>query len=214
MKDDNTRIIDSFHKIYYEGLPGNGEIFAKTHWMGYPCLKCPLDMWIYQEIIHQVKPDLILETGTHAGGSALFMAHMLDIMGRGEVISFDISDDFERPLHPRIRYVTGSSTDPNLLEEVLKSRGEEKIMVVLDSDHSQAHVSKELELFAPLVTVGSYLIVEDTNVNGHPAYESFGPGPYEAVELFLAVNRDFEVDYTCEKFLMTFNPKGYLKRMR
>ncbi len=214
MTDDNRRIIDGFHKIYYEGLPGNGEIFAQTHWMGYPCLKCPLDMWIYQEIIHQVQPDLILETGTNAGGSALFMAHMLDIIGNGEVISFDISDDFERPAHPRIRYVKGSSDDSTLLREVLKGRGEEKRMVVLDSDHSQVHVSKELELFAPLVTVGSYLIVEDTNVNGHPAYESFGPGPYEAVENFLNVNRDFEVDTTREKFLMTFNPNGYLKRIR
>jgi cephalosporin hydroxylase len=87
-------------------------------------------------------------------------------------------------------------------------------MVILDSDHSQSHVEKELKLFAPLVTLNSYLIVEDTNINGHPAYPSFGPGPYEAVETFLRTNDNFEVDSSREKFLMTFNPKGYLKRVR
>lgn len=214
MNEKLREVINSFHKLYYQGLPGDGEIFSKTRWMGYPCLKCPLDLWVYQEIIHEIQPDLILETGTNAGGSALFMAHMLDVIGRGEIISFDISDNFERPTHPRIRYVTGSSCDAALVSKIMQGSTAGVRMVVLDSDHSEEHVAKELQIFAPLVSVGSYLIVEDTNINGHPTYEAFGPGPYEAVEQFLRVNNDFKVDLEREKFLMTFNPRGYLKRVK
>jgi len=84
---------------------------------------------------------------------------------------------------------------------------------VLDSDHSKSHVLNELNLLAPYVSLGSYIIVEDTNINGHPSYPSFGEGPYEAVEEFLESTRNFTVDYSKEKFLMTFNPNGYLKRI-
>jgi cephalosporin hydroxylase len=85
-------------------------------------------------------------------------------------------------------------------------------MVILDSDHSQAHVAKELELFAPLVSVGQYLVVEDSNINGHPVYPSFGPGPYEAIEQFLRQNVSFSPDKSREKFLVSWNPNGYLRR--
>ena len=85
---------------------------------------------------------------------------------------------------------------------------------ILDSDHTEAHVSRELELLAPYVTPGSYLIVEDTNINGHPTYPTFGPGPYEAVSTFLRAHPEFVVDTAREKFLMTFNPGGFLRRVR
>jgi cephalosporin hydroxylase len=87
-------------------------------------------------------------------------------------------------------------------------------MVVLDSDHSEAHVLQEIRRYSPLVQVGDYLVVEDTNVNGHPAYPGFGPGPMEAVEKFLAESSEFAVDARCERFLLTMNPRGYLKRVR
>ncbi len=86
-------------------------------------------------------------------------------------------------------------------------------MVILDSDHSQAHVARELEILAPYVTPDSYLIVEDTNINGHPTYPSFGPGPFEALERFIADHPEFVVDSSREKFLLTFNPKGFLRRL-
>ena len=118
------------------------------------------------------------------------------------------------PYHPRIAYITGSSGDGRLIESVLGSRPTETRLVILDSDHATHHVLQELRLLAPYVSVGSYLIVEDTNVNGHPAWPEFGSGPYEAVEEFLQANSNFAVDSSREKFLMTFNPRGFLKRLR
>jgi cephalosporin hydroxylase len=88
------------------------------------------------------------------------------------------------------------------------------LIALLDSDHSQAHVSRDLDLLSKYVSVGSYLVVEDTNINGHPTFRRFGPGPYEPVRGFLCRSDEFEVDRTREKFLMTFNPMGFLKRVR
>jgi cephalosporin hydroxylase len=181
--------------------------------MNVPCLKCPLDLWIYQEILVDIEPDLILETGTHMGGSTLFMAHVLDAIGKGQIITIDVRDDLPRPTHPRIRYVTGSSADPELVDELFACRSDETRLIVLDSDHSKRHVLAELNLLAKHASVGSYVIVEDTNVNGHPALEGFGPGPWEAVAEFLENNDEFVADEAREKFLLTFNPRGYLKRI-
>jgi cephalosporin hydroxylase len=132
----------------------------------------------------------------------------------GEVITIDILENDSRPRHPRIRYVTASSTDQSRIRPLLDARppGETRL-VVLDSDHSKAHVAGELALYAPYVSVGSYLIVEDTNVNGRPVLPDFGPGPAEAVADFLAASRAFVADTAREKSLLTFNPGGYLKRI-
>jgi len=212
--DNEQQIIDQFHDLYYRGTAGESEIYLRTTWMGVPCQKCPLDMWMYQEILVEVRPQLIVETGTHRGGSALFMAHMLDLLGQGEVITIDTEARDDRPPHPRITYVQGSSADAQLIGGLLADRRPEVRVVVLDSDHTQAHVREELSLLAPYVSVGSYLIVEDTNINGPPTLPTFGPGPYEAVTEFLAEHSEFVLDPTREKFLMTFNPRGYLRRVR
>ena len=206
--------VHDFHNLYYNGPQGEGRIYDRTRWMNVPCEKCPLDLWIYQEIIAEIRPDLIIETGTRFGGSALFMAHVLDVLAKGEIITIDIDASVARPSHPRIRYVHGSSADTALIESALGRRPEREVrMVVLDADHTKAHVLAELGLLAPYVSTGSYLIVEDTNVNGHPAFPEFGAGPYEAVEEFLGTHHEFAVDETREKFLMTFNPRGYLRRI-
>lgn len=212
MNQDERHIVDVFHNLYYNGPQGGGYTHLNTYWMGVLCQKCPLDLWIYQELIFEQRPDLIVETGTHSGGSALFLAHLCDLLGHGEVVSIDI-ETRPRPVHPRIRYILGSSGDPAIVEQALSAyKAKENILVILDSDHSERHVLRELELLAPLVKVGGYLIVEDTNINGHPTYPEFGPGPYEAVGKFLAANPHFEIDHAREKFMMTFNPRGYLKR--
>jgi cephalosporin hydroxylase len=205
------KTIELFHNLYYNGLPGDNPIYTRTTWMGAPCQKCPLDMWIYQEIISEIKPDLIIETGAYRGGSALFIAHMMDLLDKGEIITIDI-DDLPRPQHPRIRYVHGSSSDSGLIHSLLSGRPPETRMVILDSDHAKTHVLKELELLSPYVSKGSYLIIEDTNINGHPTFPAFGDGPWEAVDEFLASNSQFAIDREREKFLITFNPRGYLKR--
>lgn len=141
------------------------------------------------------------------------MAHILDLLENGEVLTIDIDNLISRPQHPRITYVHGSSVDPELIESLLADRRDEVRLVVLDSDHSKAHVLQELDLLAHYVSVGSYLIVEDTNINGHPTFPTFGDGPYEALEEFLETHKEFAVDETREKFLLTFNPRGYLRRI-
>ncbi len=214
MTPEERAVVDAFHRLYYDGPAGEGRVHHRTSWMGTPCLKCPLDLWAYQEILAEVKPDLVVETGTHLGGSALFLAHVLDLLGRGEIVSIDILERPGRPPHPRIRYVTGSSADPGLVAALFADRPpSETRLVILDSDHSKAHVSRELALLSPYVSVGSYLIVEDSNVNGHPVLPGHGPGPSEAVAEFLAFHGGFVRDLSREKFLLTFNPGGYLKRV-
>ena len=182
-------------------------------WMGVVCEKCPLDLWIYQEILGELHPDLIVETGTRFGGSALFLAHMLDILGRGHIVTIDIDDTIRRPQHRRITYVHGSSGDGNVVEPAIAPHLGGTTLVILDSDHSKAHVKKEMTLLARHVTLGSYLIVEDSNINGHPAAPGWGEGPWEAVDEFQKTHHEFLIDRSREKFLLTFNPRGFLKRI-
>jgi len=206
--------IHSFHKLYYDSGQ-NGGTWSNTRWMGVPILKCPLDLWIYQEILFEIKPQLIIECGTFSGGSALFLAHLCDLIGYGEIVSIDIEQHNQRPQHPRISYWCGSSISEQILERVRqKASDRSPVLVILDSDHRANHVLQELRLYNSLVTPGSYVIVEDTNVNGHPVASDFGPGPMEAVQAFLNENHDFSVDTECEKFGLTFNPSGYLKRVQ
>jgi cephalosporin hydroxylase len=200
---------DRFHVAYYDSEVWKDD----TRWFGVPAQKCPLDLWIYQELLFQLRPDLVIETGTASGGSAHFLASVMDLLRRGRVLTIDIETIEGRPEHERIRYVTGSSLDEEI---VAASRAEasdaETVMVVLDSAHDMEHVLAELHAYSTLVTPGSYLIVEDTNVNGHPVLPAHGPGPQEAVDQFLAQTESFEVDHSREKFLLTFNPRGYLQR--
>ncbi len=115
---------------------------------------------------------------------------------------------------PRITYLLGSSVSEEIVGRVAaEAEGQAPILVILDSDHRKEHVLAELGRYAPLVTTGSYLIVEDTNLNGHPVEPDFGPGPTEAVEEFLADRSDFTVDRSKEKLYLTFNPGGYLKKV-
>jgi cephalosporin hydroxylase len=193
--------------------------WRKTHWMGVPVLKLPSDLWIYQEIIWDTRPDLIVETGTDSGGSALFFANLFDLMGTdGRVITVDISrhpDGY--PEHRRVEFITQSSTMPETLATIRsRIRPTDRVMVILDSDHSEAHVRRELALYSPLVSPGCFLVVEDTDVNGHPVYRTHGPGPMEALVDFLASGSglDFKSDLgKDEKFGFTFHPKGWLRRV-
>jgi cephalosporin hydroxylase len=213
---DEREIADRFHELYYTKRVGPGRhlIWEQTKWMGYPVLKTPADLWIYQEILFEVKPDLVIETGTYASGTTLFLAHLMDLMGKGRVVSIDVQELSVRARHERITYLTGSSADPLVARAAAAHVVPGKTcLVILDSDHSRAHVAQELLLFAPFVSVGSYLIVEDSNVNGHPVYPSFGPGPYEAISEFLREHPSFVPDKSREKFLVSWNPNGYLRRM-
>jgi cephalosporin hydroxylase len=209
-KNDGSSVVDSFHRLYYDSRE---QTWGNTFWLGHHVLKCPLDLWIYQELLFEVRPALIVETGTYLGGSALFLASICDLLGHGEVVTIDADVREGRPDHPRITYLTGSSTSRSIVHNVReRARGMAPVMVILDSDHRQKHVANELAAYAPLVTPGSYLIVEDTNINGHPVDSEHGPGPFEAVEEFLDRHDEFARDPSREKLLLTFNPGGFLQR--
>ncbi|MFZ5433330.1 MAG: CmcI family methyltransferase [Calditrichota bacterium] len=210
---DHQTVVDAFHELYYSRASEN--TWQNTRWLGVSAFKCPLDMWIYQEIIHEQQPDVIVECGTCLGGSALFLASLCDLMGTGRVITIDIDPPDGKPEHSRITYLQGSSTSPAILTQLGNLiKKTDNVLVILDSDHHRDHVLNELRIYSPLIPVNGYIIVEDTNVNNHPVSPDFGPGPMEAVDTFLGENRDFVVDASREKYMMTFNPRGYLKRIR
>ena len=190
------------------------DAWTDTTWLGAQALKNPLDLWIYQEIMVETRPELIVETGTYRGGSAFYLASICDLLGAGEVLSVDVEplrDDY--PAHPRITYLGGrSSTDPEVVAEVRGRAAGKRTLVVLDSDHSQAHVEAELAAYAEIVPVGCYLIVEDSNIG--QIRKDLLPGPLEAIESFVAGTDEFEIDRAREKFLITQNPSGYLRRVR
>lgn len=204
------RIVEEFARKYYDLVTSRG---IDGTWLGVPVLKCPFDLWVYQEIIFEVQPDLIIECGTYLGGCSLFMASVLDLINKGRVVTVDIVD---RPIpnHPRITKVVGDSISERtfaLVENYWKPGM--VTIVVLNSDHHKDHVLRELEIYSRYVSKGSYLIVEDTSV-GHTVRPDFGPGPMEAVEEFLErPDVGFEIDRNREKFLLTFNPRGYLRRV-
>jgi len=201
-------VTNLFHVMYY-----GSRVWENTSWFGQQILKCPLDMWIYQELMWNLKPDYIIECGTFRGGSALFYAHLFDLIGHGEIITIDVLEQANRPQHPRIQYLDGSSTDPKMVAQVMQIIGENKrVLVILDSDHARDHVLDEMREWSHVVTSGSYMIVEDSNVNGHPARPDHGPGPMEAIDASMQENDEFEIDLSQEKFFMTQNPRGYLRK--
>lgn len=208
---EKQRIIDEFHKMWYP-LQGT------TTWMGTELQKCPLDLWIYQEILWECKPDLIIECGTFKGGSALFLANLCEIMNHGHVLSIDINQLPTAPVHPRISFLAAGSTTEQCVRVVDGfCSAVRKVMVILDSDHTKQHVLDELHIYSHFVTPQQYLIVEDTNIHGHPCREDLPEGPYEAVRQFLREEDNserFVNDKMCERFLMTFNPAGYLRRIK
>jgi cephalosporin hydroxylase len=206
------RTVSEFHKLYFYSKEKTWK--NNTFWLNVPVAKCPLDLWIYQEIICETKPHVIIETGTAYGGSALFLASICDLANRGRVITIDLEEQPGRPEHERVTYLSGSSTSEEIISRVKSFiKSEDRVMVVLDSDHRAEHVRRELEIYSRLVSPNCYLVVEDTNVNGHPVMPLHGAGPMEAVEQFLKTERSFVVDREREKFFMTFNPKGYLRRI-
>ncbi|MBI4017823.1 MAG: class I SAM-dependent methyltransferase [Candidatus Aenigmarchaeota archaeon] len=202
-----------FQKIYYNSFASEDAGAIKFTWFGTRIGKLPFDLMMYQEIIHETDPDYIIETGTNYGGSALFFATLFDSRKKGKVITVDISDRY-KVSHPRITKLTGFSTDPKIVEEIGRMVKGKRVLVSLDSDHSKENVLKEMYAYEKFVKKGGYMVVEDTNINGHPVAPFWGPGPMEAVNEFLKHNSDFVIDKSKERNMMTFFPNGYLKRVK
>jgi len=202
-------IIETFHKLYYDS-----RVWTETYWLEVPVHKCPFDLWIYQEIICRLEPDVVVETGIGNGGSALFFASILELIGKGKVITIDIEKKGFLPGHKRIKYIVGPSTSSKTFQKVKRLiKEKDRVMVSLDSDHKREHVLKELRMYSNLVSDGNYLVVEDTNLNGHPVDSDFGPGPMEAVKEFLRETDNFVVEKELEKFFLSFNPGGILRKI-
>jgi cephalosporin hydroxylase len=217
---DDAAVIRRFYELWYKEYEGAWE---RNSWLGIPTAQNPMDVWITQEIVTEVKPDVFIETGAWKGGSAALWASILEhVNPGGRVISIDVQDRMSEaralPLvRQRVEFVLGSSADPAIAARIARRVRGKKVMVLLDSDHRRRHVLQELRLYAPLVTVGSYLIVQDTVINGHPLLPNWGDGdggPMEALREFLAGTDEFVVDASRERMLFTFCPSGFLKRVK
>ncbi len=198
-------------------------------WMGLPIIQYPQDILAMQEIIWDVRPDLIVETGIARGGSLIFYASMLELLGNdGRVVGVDIdirqhnrAAIESHPMSRRIDMLQGSSTDHAIAEAVAKMARGRKVLVSLDSNHTHDHVLRELELYAPLVGKGSYVVVFDTIIED--ADKGFfadrpwdkGNNPKTAVWEFLESHPEFEIDRSIQdKVMFTVSPDGFLKRVK
>ncbi|MGK2863190.1 MAG: cephalosporin hydroxylase family protein [Chitinophagaceae bacterium] len=199
-------------------------------WMGRPVIQYPQDILAMQELIWEIKPDLIIETGIAHGGSLIFYASMLELVGKGEIVGIDIDirehnrkEIESHPMFKRIKMIQGSSIDEAIIQQVKNlAKGKERVLVVLDSNHTHEHVMGELKAYAPLVSLNSYLVVFDTIVEhlppdylpGHKRGWGVGDNPLTAVREFLKANDNFETDKTINnKLLISVAPDGYLKRI-
>lgn len=198
-------------------------------WMGRPIIQYPQDMIAMQEIIWELKPDLIIETGIAHGGSLIYYASLLELIGKGEVLGIDIdirqhnrAEIEAHPMFKRIKMLEGSSISQEMIDKVAAiAAGKQTVLVVLDSNHTHDHVLKELELYAPFVTLNSYLVAFDTIVEDLP--NDYMPGrpwrqgnnPKTAVWEFIKSHPEFEIDKRIDnKLLISVGPDGYLKRIK
>lgn len=191
-------------------------VFENCNWMGVRCLKNPLDTWIYQELIYTINPDIIIEIGSYEGGTTLFFANILDIIGKGRVISIDIDRSNFKAKHDRIIVVDGDSASQEVFSKVTELCKDKKILIIHDGAHDKEHVLKDLTLYSTLVSVGSYLIVEDTIIDLFEYGDGLGTpyeGPLSAITEFVKTNNNYVIDDDCERYLLTYNQRGFLKRI-
>lgn len=228
-----SKTVDLYSK---EGLELISSLWVKlyaqyklTHditWMGVPIIQFPEDIIMMQELIWNVRPDVIIECGLAHGGSALFYASLLELMGKGHVIGIDIEIRHynkiaikNHPMSHRIEMLEGSSISEEVINTVKKRiKSANKVMVILDSNHSKEHVAKEIELYNKLVTPGSYLVVMDgaqafvwDMPNGKPEWKE--DNPLKAIEEFIENNPNFRIESYYNRLKVTSNPKGFLRKL-
>ena len=224
----NTALLEAAHAFNVES--NKSQYSYNFSWMGRPIIQYPQDMVAMQEIIWNVKPDLIIETGIAHGGSLIYYASLLELVGNGEVLGIDIDirehnkKEIEKhPMMKRIKMIQGSSIDEDIVRQVGEiANGKKRIIVCLDSNHTHDHVLKELELYSPFVSLNSYIVVFDTIVEDLPeGYFSqkrpwgISNNPKTAVHEFLRKNDQFDIDRSIDKkLLISVAPEGYLKRIK
>ncbi len=209
--------IEIINRIYWRNM-----VVGKTKWLGVESVQYPTDNWAVQEMISEIKPDFIVETGTAYGGTALFYATVLEkVNPNGKVITVDIELKVEEAnkfkiFQERVEVIKGDSVSAEVVDAIGKRVKNCKVLVSLDSLHTKEHVLKELNLYSKFVSVDSYIVVNDTSWSGRRNSMFFikGGGPREAVEEFLKNNKNFKIDRSREKYFITQYPSGYLKRIK
>lgn len=245
--NENGPLLNEYHELWYKC----GHTWPYNHFLGVGAMKSPNDLWMYQLLMAEHRPLTVIETGTYQGASALWFAFLMDMLGiDGKVFTVDFEDHRtnKKVNHPRISYLAGNSVDEKLVEAIAEEVLDGPLLISLDSDHTEAHVKREMELYAPLCSVGDFLIVEDTNIGwtdeanhsvsskvtqwGIAARCSCGEhwmthsralkcpkdrtdrGARGGVEDYLRAHEgEFIQDVTCERFLLTMNPGGWLRRV-
>jgi cephalosporin hydroxylase len=199
-----TEFIDAFWR---------SKQWQQTTWLGKWTNKAPTDLLAYQDLIFRVRPKWIIETRSGGGGRAFFLASICDLAGSGQVLSIDDYEVEQLTQHPRITYLRRDPTEASTAEEVREIVGERpRALVILGAD-KRADVLAAFRNYAGLVPKGSYVVIEDTILNGYPVWTGFGPGPQEAAREIVDVG-DFAPDPSLERYALTFNPGGFLKRIR
>jgi cephalosporin hydroxylase len=202
------------------------KLWKHSSWLGIPIKQWGTDLVVFQQMLWEQRPSVVVETGTAAGGSALFFASILELLGSGRVVSVDITQSEEmkctvasRPGGGRVDFVAGDSKAPETLTRVRELvGGDRNVLVLLDSNHGYAHVKAELEAYAEFVSPGNLLVVADTicrelaRLPGHAHLRE--DNPLRAVDEFLREDPRFQRDERWEKFLVTFSPGGFLRRVR
>jgi cephalosporin hydroxylase len=189
-------------------------IMSNTTYFGVRAYKNPLDAWIYQEMVTARRPDAIVEVGNRFGGGTLYLAHLCDLLGHGKVIGIDVRHDDVADVvrrHPRITLLQGDAVQRFADVQAL-CRGCERVMVIEDSSHTFDNTLAVLRTYSTLLAIGDHFVVEDT-ICHHGLAVGPNPGPYEAVQAFLAENPRFAADRGRERFLVTWNPSGFLTRV-
>jgi cephalosporin hydroxylase len=188
--------------------------WRQTTWLGQRVPRPPTDLFAYQELIAKIRPDWIVDIRAGGGGRAWFLATICDLVGTGQVIAIERQRAARAPGHDRIHYIEGRSIDDDVVADVHRRVGEPpNALVILGARGRARRISDEYSLYADLVPVGGYLVIEDTIVNGHPVWPNFGPGPAEAVKGIVERRDDFVSDVSMSKYRLSFNPNGFLKRM-
>ena len=214
---DNSILTDpefeKFRKKYLSWFHKNCHFNNK--WLGREILKNPFDIWVYQEMIYDTKVTKVIEIGNYAGGTSLYLGNIFDSLGYGKVIGVDIDNKGIKDLsHKRIKWITGDATNPNTLQLVKNElKPDDRVMVIEDSSHLYEATLSILEMYSNLVTKGCYFVVEDGICKEDFIPNSPIPGPYEASHEFIKNHPEFKIDKKMVKFIFTYNPDGFLKKI-
>ena len=186
-----------------------------TTWLGLPVATPPTDLFVYQELVSRSRPDWIVDIGTGCGGRAAFLASICELLNHGSVVSVDPDLRDDVPHHSRIVYVTGTPHEDETVAKVRATVGNTATALVIlgSAGSSRDDMVRQFDAYHDFVAVGSYVVMENTILNGHPVWPEFGPGPREAARACVRLHDGFIVDPTLEKYALTFNPRGYLKRV-